>query len=276
MTAPHRSMATFTGSRLSHPAPTTHAAAVGIAVFAVSLLMSTAAHADDHGSWATHFGFGGVKGSGQMQTETRAVTGFQGVALKGSFKLVLRQATSEHVEVRADSNLLALIETRVVDRNGVPTLEIREHDNSSWSTKNDPVVTVDVVNLKSLQVSGSGDASVGDVKTAAFDITISGSGNVDVKHVESTELVVKVSGSGDVKLAGKTGKLAVKLSGSGAVDAFGLASDDAAVNISGSGNAKVDARKTLAVAVSGSGDVAYTGNPTVSSAIGGSGRLRQR
>ncbi len=250
--------------------------ACAIAIGAASLNLATPAHAENNSTWASRLGFGGVKGSGQLQTETRAITGFQGIALKGSLKLVLRQGAVERVEVRADNNLLALIETRVVERNGVPTLEIREREHTSWSANIDPVVTIDVVNLKALSVSGSGNASVGDIKTSALEISVSGSGNVDMKHVEAVELAVRVSGSGDARLAGKTGKLSLKISGSGEIDAFGLASDEAAVNVSGSGNAKVDARRSLAVAVSGSGDVAYMGNPTVSSAIGGSGRVKPR
>jgi len=47
-------------------------------------------------------------------------------------KLVLRQGAREGFELRANDNVLPLIETQVVDRGGVPTLEI--------GTKNVPAI----------------------------------------------------------------------------------------------------------------------------------------
>jgi len=65
-----------------------------------------------------------VVGSGKLANEARAVGRFQAIRLSGSMNLVLRQAGKEAVDVRADDNILALIETTVSNRAGVPTLEI--------------------------------------------------------------------------------------------------------------------------------------------------------
>ena len=55
-----------------------------------------------------------VAGSGKVATETRAVVGFDAIALRGSITLELRQGEREGLELSADDNLLPLIETRVV------------------------------------------------------------------------------------------------------------------------------------------------------------------
>ena len=60
--------------------------------------------------------------------------------------------------MRADDNLLPLIETNVVERKGVPTLEIRTRRGASYSTRQPIVVSVGVVDLKALSLNGSGDA----------------------------------------------------------------------------------------------------------------------
>src|SRR5260221_8311318 len=58
-----------------------------------------------------HFGNGErVVGSGRVQSERRAVSAFQAIVLRGSMKLVLHQGAREGVELRADDNLLPLIE----------------------------------------------------------------------------------------------------------------------------------------------------------------------
>src|SRR6476646_1705754 len=62
-----------------------------------------------------------VKGNGQIRTQTRAVSGFAGVALGLPAEVEVRQGPSEGVTIEADDNLLPLIETKVED--GV--LEIR-------------------------------------------------------------------------------------------------------------------------------------------------------
>ena len=135
--------------------------------------------------------FGGgdrVAGSGKLANESRAVTGFQAVALRGSMKLVLRQGTREGVELRADDNLLPLIETTVVDRGGVPTLELGFKKGAGFSTRNPVVATIDLVTLKSLSISGSGDI-VGDaLKTPGLAVAITGSGNVRLKQLVADEV----------------------------------------------------------------------------------------
>ena len=81
-----------------------------------------------------------------------AVAGFQALSSAGSIDLVLRQGTREGIELRADDNLLALIETRVVDRGGVPTLEISPRRGTSFSTRLPLTATVDFVTLKAISM----------------------------------------------------------------------------------------------------------------------------
>ncbi len=214
-----------------------------------SALISTPAQADDNGSRMSFFGSGTrVTGSGKLTSESRAVSGFQAIALRTSMKLMLRQGTREGIELRADDNILPLIETTVVDRSGVPTLEITAKKGTSFSTSNPVVATIDLVTLRALSISGSGDV-VGDaLKTPGLSVAISG---------RATKLGVSISGSGDVK-------------------ARGLEADDVTVGIAGSGDADVTARKTLTVSIAGVGNVKYTGDATVKSSIAGRGNVSKQ
>lgn len=213
-----------------------------------------------------------VVGSGKVATEARAVGGFDAIALRGSITLVLRQGEREGVELSADDNLLALVETRVVGR----TLEIGAVPNTGWRTRNDIRVIVDLVHLTSLSLSGSGDVRSDALKAGTLKLRVDGSGDMRLRRLVADEVSVRVAGSGDVGLDGRATKLAISVAGSGDVDAGGLDADDASVSIAGSGDADVNAGRTLAITIAGSGDVRYRGNASLQTAIAGSGSVRRR
>ena len=245
-------------------------------VAGAGVVASTAARADDRTFHFSFGGFGGVTGSGKLQNEARNVGSFQAIALRASMKLVLRQGTREGVELRADDNILPLIETQVVDRGGVPTLELGVKKGASFSTRNPVVATIDLINLRALSIAGSGEV-VGDaLKTPQLAIAISGSGDVKLKQLAADEISAKVSGSGDLEFAGRTGKLGLSISGSGDVNARALEADDVSVSVAGSGDANVTARKTLTISIAGNGNVTYAGDATVKSSIAGHGKVQKQ
>ena len=214
----------------------------------------------------------GVLGSGKVTSESRPVSSFHTIVLKGAIDLVLRQGAKEALEVRGDDNLLPLVETAV---NG-ETLEIAAKRGASYSTRNRLVVTVDVVALKELALVGAGDASGEGLKAGELKVRIEGSGDLRLNRLAVDALAIDVAGNGDVTVTGRAGKLSVGIAGSGDVVTRELAADDVSVSIAGSGGAKVNARRTLAVSIAGSGDVDYTGEATVKTSIAGSGSVQKR
>lgn len=217
-----------------------------------------------------------ITGSGKPADERRNVVPFHAVVLTGSMTLVLRQATREAVEVRADDNLLPLIETAVVERRGVPTLEIGTRRGASYSTRQPIVVSVDVVDLRALSIAGAGDAVAEGLRVGDLQVRVVGSGDLRLQQLSADSLTIKVAGGGDVIASGRTGKLSMSIAGSGDVAARELEADEVSVSIAGSGDAHVNARTALRVAIAGSGDVAYSGNPTVKTSILGSGHVKRQ
>jgi hypothetical protein len=222
------------------------------------------------------FGHERVTGSGKAATETRTVAGFQAIALRTPMKLVLRQGTREGVELRGDDNLLPLIETRVVDRGGVPTLELGIKKGTSLATKTELVGSVDLITLRALSIHGSGDVVGEALKTPSLAVAISGSGNVRLMQVVADEVSAKVSGSGDIEFSGRARTLGVSISGSGDVNTRALEADDVSVSVAGSGDANVTARKTLAVSIAGVGNVKYAGDAVVKTSIAGHGNVSKQ
>lgn len=217
-----------------------------------------------------------VRGSGRVQTESRSVASFQAIDLQGGMNLVLRQGPREGVALRGDDNVLPLIETRVAERDGVPTLSIGTRPGADYSTSNEVVVTVDLKTLSALTLSGAGDVTAESLKVSALKVVLRGAGNLRVRHVEADELTSRIAGSGDMRWAGRAARVSFSIAGSGDVDAASLEADDVDVRIAGSGDAAVTANKTLKVKIAGSGDVSYGGSAVVTSSVAGSGGVRKR
>ena len=244
---------------------------LGLAATLLAAAAALPAHAE--GGWLNHvLGINSIAGSGRPKTEAREVGNFQGVAIKGPMKIVLRQGTREGVEVSADDNLLELIET-AVERG---TLKIGPKKGVSYSSRSPVTVTVDFIALKDLAVGGSADVVGQGIKAAALDVAIGGSGSVRLPELQTRTLSLAIGGSGDFETSGRAVKLSIGVGGSGSVRAERLDADDVSVSIGGSGDASVRANRTLDVAVAGSGDVVYSGDAIVKTSIAGSGSVKKR
>jgi hypothetical protein len=216
-------------------------------------------------------------GSGTAATESREVSGFSAISLRGGMDLVVRQGARETVQVTADDNLLPLLQTTVEGSGETRTLVVQWRRGESIRPRARTVVTVDVVQLTALASSGSGDIVVEALKSAALALSISGSSDARLRGLDAEQLRVALTGSGGVQASGKAGKLDVSIAGSGDVNARELAADEVSVSIAGSGDASVRANKSVAVSIAGSGDVEYAGAATITrSRIAGSGSVRRR
>lgn len=223
-------------------------------------------------AWTWSFGKGErVQGSGDVATETRSPGSFDGIALSGNFKLRVRQASTNAVELKADRNLLPYIETEL---NG-STLEVRAKKGYQLSSERPILLVVDMVVLKKIAIGGSGDVLVEAMNTPQLDVSIGGSGDVSFAQLYSEQATLSVAGSGNVEAKGRVNSLRVSVAGSGNVKTTELIADEVRVSIAGSGDARVQATKQLKVSIAGSGDVRYVGSPEVSSSVAGSGSVRK-
>jgi len=216
-------------------------------------------------------------GSGNVVTETRAVSGYQSIALRGAIDVVVRQGSREGVQVRADDNVAPLVQTVVEGSGDARTLRIQFKAGESVRTRTPVVVTVDVVKLSAVASSGSGDIRIEALNTPALTLSISGSSDAKLEQLDTEQLSISIAGSGDVQARGRAARFEISIAGSGDVNARELAAGDANVSIAGSGDASLTVQKTISVAIAGSGDVEYGGGATLAKrSIAGSGTVRQR
>lgn len=256
----------------------------------LSLALAGAAHAEEQ-EWVlrikkeaqnvaitlgsnTHYGHGGnrIKGSGAMLEKVRQVGSFSKIRLDGPVDARLVAAAQPGVRVRADDNIEPLISTNVED----DTLVIGIKPGSGFSTRNPVKVLVDFKQLQLLQIRGSGDAELDQLKADRLQLELSGSGDVQIGLLELRELQARLSGSGDLQLAGKVDQQEWDLSGSGDVSAASLSGQRVKARLSGSGDMRLGVSQELDVSLSGSGDLSYSGRPQLKSKVSGSGELIQR
>jgi hypothetical protein len=190
-----------------------------------------------------------TRGSGQLATESRAVSGFSTVELSGGGELTIQKTGTESLSISAEDNLLPRLTSEVSNN----TLILGTKPNTTILPQQPVTYTVTVKDLTGVAVSGSGNIRVPDLTTSALDISISGSGTITVTGTVSDQ--------------------DLEISGSGRYEAAQLSSKNVKAEISGSGTANVLATDVLDVEISGSGTVTYTGNPQVEQEISGSGNL---
>lgn len=191
----------------------------------------------------------GIKGNGNITTETRTVPDFTSVEADGAFTITWANAPAG-LKVTTDQNLLNHVETTVRGT------KLRIHSRGQLRPTDGIKVTLSSSGL-------SGASLTGAVRLTATKL--SGKGF----YLEGT-------GATRVIVDGAVTELMASMSGASRLEAALLQAEAVQLSISGAGKAEVAASKTLKVAISGAGKVTYTGNPTVEKRISGAGSVRQR
>lgn len=115
----------------------------------------------------------GVRGSGNVTTESRDVSGFDEIVVLGSGKAVVDVNGTESLTIEAEDNIMPLLKTEV--RNG--RLELSVESNISPTT--DVKYTITATALRGVSITGSGDVVVTGIDAGSFDVEVSGSGRVE-------------------------------------------------------------------------------------------------
>ncbi len=191
-----------------------------------------------------------VIGSGKIVSETRNVGAFRGVNLAGSGDMEIKLGTTESVTIKADDNIVPLIETTIL--NG--RLTIRTKPLTNITTSNGIRITV--------------------VAKSLDEITLAGSGSIKATGMTGPNLIVTLPGSGDITVTGTAQQATITLLGSGNIYCDGLKASSVAATIMGSGNITAYAEKSLDASILGSGTIRYSGSPDqVTKSIKGSGTI---
>ena len=204
------------------------------------------------------------------ETETREVSGFTRISLRGYGDITLEQGETESITIETSQDMLERIKTEV---HGDELVISFKNWFDIWFNHKPIQYRIALKTLTALGVSGSGKVKAEHLHGDKLKLSVSGAGEVDVDDLVYAELEAHTSGSCKWELSGKVTHQEIHISGSGRYEGLGLESQDAVVRVSGSGHLNLNVQKTLNIGVSGAGDVSYMGDPQVTQTISGAGRV---
>jgi len=211
-----------------------------------------------------------VDGEGKIIEKTLQLDKFSKIELSGSTKVYIKEGNTQSVRIKAQSNLIELLNTAIID--GEWDIQFSE----CIKTKETIEIYIVIPLVEKLEIKGSGEIiSDGTLSNDKLELEIKGSGEMEL-IINAKDLISKIAGSGDLKLKGETEKHSISIKGSGDIKAYELISNETEVSIKGSGDVKINTNESLEVEIFGSGDVSYKGNAQkVNSNIKGSGDLNR-
>ena len=212
-----------------------------------------------------------VRGNGNLVTQDRSVSGFEGVECYGSFDITLIPSSTASVKIEAEDNLQQYIETYIDDNK----LQIRTRDGYNLRPRRDMKITVSGPVFKTITTNGSGSVigqGVLNTDNDNVNLRVAGSGNIDVE-LNASKVDSEIAGSGNIKVKGVSREFEGGIYGSGNIRAVNLQTENAKIDIAGSGNVEIFASNKLDVSVAGSGEVKHKGTAQVNAKITGSGSV---
>jgi hypothetical protein len=182
-----------------------------------------------------HFDFGGVKGSGNVITQTRDASGFHAIEVSNTIQVDVTAQKDFSVTVETDDNIATLVKTEVDD--GVLEISCDKHVSTSSAIR----VHITAPDIDKVEVSGVSSVAVANLKNSSF--------------------AADVSGASKVKVDGQTSELKADASGASKIDALNLTADSGNVSTSGASHADVNVTGSLKADASGASHINYSGTP---------------
>ena len=215
-----------------------------------------------------------VNGSGPVTSELRDIQNFTGITNTGSFEVYVSEADTFGVEVRAQENLLPIIETYVSGG----SLIIETKNNNCYRSSSAVAIYVSLPEVEQLRLSGSGMLTADVAASPDVEVSNSGSGSIELDSVYAESYLVSNSGSGYIALIGvQADEANIIQSGSGTIaGGVYLGTADLRIRHSSSGNvfASILDGTEVDVILSGSGRVELEGDAVRSEySLNSSGRL---
>ncbi len=213
-----------------------------------------------------------IKGSGNVSSETRQVSGFTSLDVSSALKVVYTEGPEFSLKVVADDNLIPYITTEI---HGTELrIGIQERKNFKKVTKAEIHVTAPVVT----GVTASGASvfeAVNTLHAGDFSLRLSGASSAFFT-AEMTSLKGDLSGASTASIKGTSSSVNWEASGASIYHAAEWSTDQASVNFSGASSASVQVKNSIVATLSGASILNYYGNPTVNSNISGGSAINKK
>ena len=211
-----------------------------------------------------------IKGNGNVVTQSRNFSNFNGVDVSSAIHLYVKQDSAYSVKVEIDEDLQPFI--IVTEENG--TLHIRQENNTSLDATGKIKVYVSAPLIKHLEASGACKVIGENMLTASDNIDIHVSGASDASlQLRAPKISADMTGASDITLKGQTKDFIVNGSGASHARCFDLETENADADASGASNVELFASIKLDADASGASNIKYRGNAAVNKKESGAGKV---
>lgn len=198
---------------------------------------------------------GSVEGNGKVVEETRDLGDFDKISVTRGMNVHISQGATQKVVIKADENLLDVIETTVSDG----TLKVSCNRGIRKAESNKVLVTVP--NLDLLKTTAGSNVFAEDtLNLKALEIKSTAGSNVKL-ILKSEELTVSAMAGSNIFLNGTTESFNAKANSGSNVKAGDLLTATCDLKASSGANVWIHAQKELSAKVSSGANVFYYGSP---------------
>lgn len=213
----------------------------------------------------------GIRGSENVKSEDRNVSGFNSVSVSSGMNLYLKQGSTESLKIEAEDNILPLIITKVED--GKLEIKYKNFLLGGLSLHKSVNVYLTVKDLKEVDVSSGVRIESEEIRSDDLKINLSSGAEGNIIIV-SKNLIADISSGSRLEISGQTDSQDIDLGSGGEYSAKNFISKTAVVHASSGSNAVVNVSENLDVDISSGATVEYIGSPKVVSDISSGGVLR--
>ncbi len=215
------------------------------------------------------------RGSGNLITDNREVSGFNEVRLDGAGRLIITQGESENLEIEAEDNIIEELTSEVRDQTLILGFQDQPWRKTVIPTRG-ITYTLTLTDLTKITFNGAGDLEMESLDTSSLELIINGAGQINLDELIADSLTVKISGTGTINIGGQVSSQSVSIDGAGNYQAGDLQTSASEINIKGLGNGTLWATDTLNITIEGGGTVNYYGAPNVTQDISGLGDINNQ
>ena len=198
---------------------------------------------------------------------TKAAAGVSKVVFNSVGELIVKPGPEEKVVVEAEQKVLDKLDISVKG----DTLVLSTKGN--FKTDKGIKYTVTIKSFRGLKTEASGNSTVEGFSGTDADIDLGGSGDVGLKNVKFGKLAIGLKSSGNVDASGSGKTVTARIDGAGNIDTSSYAAQVVEAKIDGAGTIKVHADESLKAAIGGAGSIGYKGKAKVTQTITGAGSV---
>lgn len=200
--------------------------------------------------------FRGVKGNGNIITETRTITEkFEKIEVNSGIDLQVTQNDATSVEVQVDQNIQSIITTKV--ENGVLIIS----SNAAYNTTDSPIVRVNLPLISGLKSTSGATIKSGNIlKTTSLKVESTSGSEIQIE-VEADYISMESTSGSDIEVTGKALKAETSSTSGSEIDAGKLMANEVFAQSSSGSSTKVYPIISLKGKASSGSDITYKNVP---------------